>query len=140
MLSKAYVRRIWSYVMTCFAWPLRLSDNLPPPPVTDITAARKIRIQALGPTAVARDSQRFCLAYLARRRNIRVFEATITELKAEVAELKFQFNQNSANSSKSPSSDPPHVKSAPPERPSGKRSGGQPGHPKAERTLLHSPR
>ena len=67
---------------------------------------------------------------------IRVLEATIAELKAEVAELKAQLNQNSANSSKPPSSDAPHLKPAPPKRPSGKRSGGQPGHPKAERTLL----
>jgi transposase len=67
---------------------------------------------------------------------IRVLEATIAELKAEVAELKAQLHQSSANSSKPPSSDAPHLKPAPPKRPSGKRSGGQPGHPKAERTLL----
>lgn len=67
---------------------------------------------------------------------IRVLEATIAELKAEVAELKAQLQQNSANSSKPPSSDAPHLKPAPPKRPSGKRSGGQPGHPKAERALL----
>jgi transposase len=67
---------------------------------------------------------------------IRALEATIAELKAEVAELKARLNQNSANSSKPPSSDAPHTKPAPPKRPSGKRSGGQPGHPKAERTLL----
>jgi transposase len=67
---------------------------------------------------------------------IRALEAAITELKAEVAELKAQLHQNSANSSKPPSSDAPHLKPAPPKRPSGKRSGGQPGHPKAERALL----
>jgi transposase len=67
---------------------------------------------------------------------IRALEATITELRAEVAELKARLNQSSANSSKPPSSDAPHLKPAPPERPLGRRSGGQPGHPKAERTLL----
>jgi transposase len=67
---------------------------------------------------------------------IRALETTIAELKAEVTELKAQLNQSSANSSKPPSSDAPHLKPAPPKRPSGTRSGGQPGHPKAERTLL----
>lgn len=67
---------------------------------------------------------------------IRALEATVAALVAEVAELKARLNQNSANSSKPPSSDGPHVKPAPPRVPSGKRRGGQPGHPKAERTLL----
>ena len=67
---------------------------------------------------------------------IRVLEATITELVVKVAELEARLNQNSTNSSKPPSSDAPHVKPAPPKPPSGKRRGGQPGHPKAERTLL----
>ena len=67
---------------------------------------------------------------------IRALEATITALVAEVAELKARLNQNSANSSKPPSSGAPHVKPAPPRAPSGKRRGGQPGHPKAEHTLL----
>ena len=74
---------------------------------------------------------------------IRILEATIAELAAQVtglttrvAELEARLNQNSTNSSKPPSSDAPHVKPAPPQPPSGKRRGGQPGHPKAERTLL----
>ncbi|QJW95738.1 IS66 family transposase [Frigoriglobus tundricola] len=74
---------------------------------------------------------------------IRILEATIAELTAQVtglttrvAELEARLNQNSTNSSKPPSSDAPHVKPAPPKPPSGKRRGGQPGHPKAERTLL----
>ncbi|AWM37822.1 Transposase IS66 family protein [Gemmata obscuriglobus] len=67
---------------------------------------------------------------------IRALEATITALVAEVAELKARLNPNSTNSSKPPSSDPPQVKPAPPKAPSGRRRGGQPGHPRAERTLL----
>jgi transposase len=67
---------------------------------------------------------------------IRALEAKIAELVAKVAELEARLNQNSTNSSKPPSSDAPHVKPAPPQPPSGKRRGGQPGHPKAERTLL----
>ena len=73
---------------------------------------------------------------------IRALEATMAQLTAQVrgltvrvAELEARVNQNSSNSSKPPSSDAPHVKPAPPQPPSGKRRGGQPGHPKAERTL-----
>jgi transposase len=58
----------------------------------------------------------------------------ITELEALVADLQARLGQNSSNSSKPPSSDGPHVKPAPPRVPSGKRPGGQPGHPRHERT------
>jgi transposase len=67
---------------------------------------------------------------------IRALEATIAVLQAKIIELEARLNQNSTNSSKPPSSDPPQVKPAPPKAPSGKRRGGQPGHPKAQRTLL----
>ena len=57
----------------------------------------------------------------------------IAELEALVADLQRRLGQNSSNSSKPPSSDGPHVKPAPPKPPSGKRRGGQPGHPRHER-------
>jgi transposase len=60
----------------------------------------------------------------------------VETLSARVAELEARLNQNSSNSSKPPSSDPPSVKPAPAKPPSGKRRGGQPGHPKHERTIL----
>ncbi len=63
-------------------------------------------------------------------------EARVAELTTRVAELEAKLNQNSANSSKPPSSDGPHVKPAPPKKPSGKKRGGQPGHPKHERVIL----
>ena len=63
-------------------------------------------------------------------------EARVAQLEARVAELEAQLNQNSTNSSKPPSSDGPQVKPAPPKTPSGKRRGGQPGHPKHERVIL----
>jgi len=55
----------------------------------------------------------------------------IARLEAEVAELKRQLGQNSQNSSRPPSSDSPFVKPAPKSlrRKSGRRPGGQPGHP-----------
>jgi transposase len=55
----------------------------------------------------------------------------IAQLEAEVAELRRQVGQNSRNSSKPPSSDPPFAKPAPKSlrRKSGRKPGGQPGHP-----------
>ena len=55
----------------------------------------------------------------------------IEQLKAEIAELKRQLGRNSRNSSKPPASDSPFAKPAPTSlrRRSGKKPGGQPGHP-----------
>ena len=61
---------------------------------------------------------------------------TIASLTAEVAELKARLGQNSTNSSKPPSSDPPGTAGKAPKVPSGRRPGGQPGHTKNERALL----
>ena len=67
---------------------------------------------------------------------VATYEARISQLEARVRELEARVNLNSSNSSKPPSSDGPHVKPAPPRKPSGKRRGGQPGHPKHSRPLL----
>jgi transposase len=64
------------------------------------------------------------------------YERRITALEREVAELKEQVRRNSQNSSKPPSSDGPHVKRKPPKAPSGRKPGGQPGHPVHRRTLI----
>ena len=63
-------------------------------------------------------------------------QAYIRYLEARLADLEARLGQNSANSSKPPSSDPPHAKPAPPQTPTGKRKGGQPGHPKRTRPDL----
>jgi transposase len=73
----------------------------------------------------------------------------ITALQAEVAELKRQLGQNSSNSSKPPSSDSPFTKPAPKSlrRRSGRKPGGQSGHPGStlaqvadpDETLRHEP-
>jgi transposase len=60
----------------------------------------------------------------------------IDDLRAELADLRDRLNRDSSNSSVPPSADPPHAKPAPPRVPSGKRKGGQPGHPRAVRPLL----
>ena len=70
---------------------------------------------------------------------IQVILAENATLKARVAELEARVGQNSSNSSKPPSSDPPTVKRAPPKARSGKSAGGQPGHPKHERALVERP-
>jgi transposase len=49
-------------------------------------------------------------------------------LEARVRDLEARLGQDSANSSRPPSSDPPWSKRRPPAGPSGRRPGGQPGH------------
>ena len=59
----------------------------------------------------------------------------IARLEAENAELRARLNQNSRNSSKPPSSDPPGVARQPKE-PTGRHRGGQPGHKVRKRERL----
>lgn len=65
----------------------------------------------------------------------------IARLEAEVAELRRQLGLNSRNSSKPPSSDSPFVKPAPKSlrRKSGRKPGGQPGHPGSTLALVEDP-
>src|SRR5215813_14806614 len=67
---------------------------------------------------------------------IATLEAQVTALKGEMSALKERLGQNSQNSSRPPSSDGPHVKRKPPRTPSGRKRGGQPGHPVHQRALL----
>lgn len=62
--------------------------------------------------------------------------ARVTELEALVAELRARLEQNSRNSSKPPSSDPPSTPALPKKPGSGRKSGGQPGHPGHQRELV----
>lgn len=63
-------------------------------------------------------------------------QQTIEALRAEVADLKSQLGRNSRNSSQPPSQDGPEVKLPREKERSGRRRGGQPGHPGHERELL----
>jgi transposase len=63
-------------------------------------------------------------------------QAYIRLLEAQLADLEARLSRDSSNSSRPPSSDPPHVKPAPPKSPSGRRKGGQPGHPRRVRPYL----
>ena len=58
-----------------------------------------------------------------------------SRLQARVQELEARLGQNSTNSSRPPSSDPPEAPPRPPAPPSGRRRGGQPGHPAHQRAL-----
>lgn len=58
----------------------------------------------------------------------------VAALEREVAQLKARLAQNSQNSSKPPSTDPPGTQRSPKE-PSGRAPGGQPGHPGTSRRL-----
>ena len=60
---------------------------------------------------------------------------TVAALQKRVAELEERVNQNSRNSSKPPSSDPPNAPPPPKQTPSGRKAGGQPGHPGHGRLL-----
>src|SRR5215216_7961664 len=63
-------------------------------------------------------------------------QALIVALQERVRELEARLGQNSANSSRPPSSDPPRAPARPKAPPSGRRRGGQPGHRGAHRALL----
>ncbi|MCA1675543.1 MAG: DUF6444 domain-containing protein [Actinobacteria bacterium] len=67
--------------------------------------------------------------------------AVVDALQAEVAELRRQLGQTSRNSSKPPSSDSPFVKPAVKSlrRRSGRKPGGQAGHPGARLALVDDP-
>ena len=59
----------------------------------------------------------------------------IDDLKAEMAELRERLRQNSQNSSKPPSSDPPSQRTKSTSEPTGRKRGGQFGHPGHGRQL-----
>src|SRR5512142_2559751 len=60
----------------------------------------------------------------------------IADLQAEVHELRCQLNRNSSNSSSPPSVDPPGGPRPVVRTPSGRKPGGQPGHPGHHRHRL----
>ena len=75
-------------------------------------------------------------AYEKQLAGLREQVATVDDLKAEIAELRERLGQNSSNSSKPPSSDPPSYKPTPRRGPQGRKRGGQPGHQGSTRKLL----
>ena len=62
--------------------------------------------------------------------------AELASLQTRVQELEARLGQNSTNSSRPPSSDPPGAPPRPSAGPTGRRRGGQPGHPPHQRALV----
>lgn len=75
-------------------------------------------------------------AYEKQLASLREQVAQVDDLKAEIAELRERLGQNSSNSSRPPSTDPPSYKSKPPHEPKGRKRGGQPGHQGHTRQLV----
>jgi transposase len=73
---------------------------------------------------------------LALRAEVAELRATVQALQQQVQGLQARLNQNSTNSSRPPSTDPPGIKRRPPRLPSGRQGGGQPGHERRQRPLL----
>ena len=71
----------------------------------------------------------------AQQKRITELEQYVAKLQARLAELEERVNQNSRNSSKPPSSDPPNAPPRPKQLPSGRKAGGQKGHPGKGRSL-----
>jgi transposase len=64
------------------------------------------------------------------------WRAENAQLQARVQELEARLGQNSTNSSRPPSSDPPQTPPRPPAPPTGRQRGGQPGHPPHQRAVV----
>lgn len=64
----------------------------------------------------------------AQRDTVAALQATVAALQERIRELEARLRQNSTNSSLPPSSDPPGVVRSQ-KKPTGKKRGGQPGHP-----------
>jgi transposase len=63
-------------------------------------------------------------------------QAEVAQLKATIAELAQRLGRNSSNSSQPPSTDPPQTPQRARREPTGRRPGGQPGHDGQTRALV----
>jgi transposase len=68
--------------------------------------------------------------------SVRALWEEVVRLRARVQELEARLGQNSTNSSRPPSADPPDAPARPPQPPTGRPRGAQPGHPAHQRTLV----
>lgn len=75
------------------------------------------------------------VAFETRVRQLEALVPQVERLQARIRELEAQLQSNSTNSSRPPSSDPPGI-ARPPKRKSGRKRGGQKGHPGHQRALL----
>jgi transposase len=91
--------------------------------------ARDEIIAELRATVARQDAQLTRLMEMLSQRG-----AENAQLHARITELEAQLGQNSTNSHKPPSSDPPETR--PPKPPTGRKRGAQPGHKPHRRVLL----
>jgi transposase len=98
---------------------------------------KNARIAQLEAQLAARDARIAQLEAQLAARDARIAQllVQVEALSRRVAELEAQLGQNSTNSSKPPSSDPPGVRRTR-KPPTGRRPGGQPGHKPHKRELL----
>src|SRR5262249_47466862 len=73
---------------------------------------------------------------LALRAEVAELRAKLQALQQQAQHLQDQLNQNSTNSSRPPSTDPPTIKRRPPRPPLALPLGGQRGHQRHQRPLL----
>lgn len=71
-----------------------------------------------------------------RRADLEVMRVALEALRAEVDRLKARLDQNSSNSHRPPSTDPPGVPKPPKKKPTGRKKGGQRGRVGRARVLL----
>lgn len=74
--------------------------------------------------------------HAACREEIAALKAIVAEQQRRIQDLEARVHQNSRNSSRPPSSDPPSVPPRSPKPPTGRESGGQPGHEGHQRERL----
>src|ERR1035437_4316449 len=73
---------------------------------------------------------------LVRAGQVRSLEEQVATLQAQLPDLLARIQQHSGNSSRPPSTDPPSAPPRPKTVPSGRKRGGQPGHPGHTRIQL----
>jgi transposase len=74
------------------------------------------------------------------RDQVPALQATVAKLQAQMGDIEARAARNSGNSSRPPSSDPPGVRPRPKQKPSGRKRGGQRGHPGHTRIQLSAER
>ena len=70
-----------------------------------------------------------CPGCLERDERIAALERRVAELEALVRDLTARLGTNATNSGTPPSANPPGAPKLPRKKPTGRQSGGQPGHP-----------
>jgi transposase len=70
------------------------------------------------------------------REQVATLQATVSKLEGQMADLQARTRQDSGNSSRPPSSDPPGPRPHLKRTPSGRKRGGQKGHPGRARLML----